>query len=155
MIETRNVPEIVDLGNDEIARLLREVNFGHLGLSRDDRPYVVPVHFAYDEPHVFFFTTEGLKTDIIDVNSTVCLQVEDVKDRENWQSVILTGKAERLISDPDKGNALELIKAVNPKLSPAWSVRWLDGWVRSNVEVIYRITPEFITGRRTLAKVIN
>lgn len=151
-METAKIPEIVDLGNEKIEELLREVNFGHLGLSSKDRPYVVPIHFAYSKPNVLFFTTEGLKTDIIDANPMVCLQVEDIDDRENWRSVIISGKAERITDESEKSQAMEIIKSVNPRLAPAWSVRWLDGWVRSNVEVIYRIVPEFTTGRRTRSK---
>jgi nitroimidazol reductase NimA-like FMN-containing flavoprotein (pyridoxamine 5'-phosphate oxidase superfamily) len=150
MIESRKVPQIVDLGSDEISELLGRVNFGHLGVCRNDRPYVIPIHFAYGKPGIYFFTTEGLKTDIIDENPIVCLQVEEIKDREDWRSVIITGEAERLVEERERGRAMELIKQVNPTLSPAWSVRWLDQWVRTNIEVVYRITPSFTSGRRTV-----
>ena len=152
-MEVRNVPHIVDLGDKEIIELLTRINFGHLGLCRRNRPYVVPIHFAYHDPKIFFYTTEGLKTEIIDENPTVCLQVEDITDRQDWQSVIITGPAERLTAESDIKTAMGLIKAVNPQLSPAWSVRWLDDWVRSNVEAVYRIHPESTTGRKTLKKI--
>jgi len=155
MIETRHVPQIVDLDNDEIHEILTRVTFGHLGLCRDEIPYVVPIHFAYGDPGIFFYTTEGLKTDIIDGNPNVCLQIEEIKDRENWKSVIINGEAERLKTERQINGAMKLIKAVNPHLSPAWSVRWLDDWVRSNVEVVYRITPTSTSGRRTLALKIS
>lgn len=150
MTENAILPEIVDLGNDEIHDLLERVNFGHLGLCRKDRPYVVPIYFAYGRPGIYFYTTEGLKTEIIDENPTVCLQVEEITDREHWQSVIITGNAERLETAIEIEYAMKLIKAINPKLVPAWSIRWLDDWVRSNVEVVYRISPETTSGRRTL-----
>jgi len=152
MIEAKTLPEIVDLGNDEIDILLTKINFGHLGLSKDDRPYVVPIHFAYGKPGIYFFTTEGMKTDILDENPTVCLQLEDIKDRDNWKSLIIIGKAERLSEPQEIETAMKMIKKINPRLSPAWSIRWLDNWVRSNVEVVYRITPETMSGRTTLDK---
>jgi nitroimidazol reductase NimA-like FMN-containing flavoprotein (pyridoxamine 5'-phosphate oxidase superfamily) len=150
MIEARTVPQIVDLSSAEIGSMLKRVNFGHLGVCRNNRPYVVPIHFAYGKPDIYFYTTEGLKTDILDENPTVCLQVEDIQDREHWQSVIVVGTAERLETQREIHHAMKLIKAVNPKLAPAWSVRWLDGWIRSNVEVVYRVAPEIETGRRTV-----
>ena len=144
------LPQIVDLSNDAISELLQRIHFGHLGVCRDNRPYVIPIHFAYGKPGIYFYTTEGMKTEIIDANPTVCLQIEDIDDRENWQSVIVTGKAERLKTEGEIDHAMKLIRSVNPKLVPAWSVRWMDDWVRSNVEVIYSISPETTTGRMTL-----
>lgn len=88
MTETKTVPQIVDMDNEEIAALLERVNFGHLGVCSKNRPYVVPIHFAYERPYIYFYTTEGLKTEIIDENPTICLQIEEIKNRENWQSVI-------------------------------------------------------------------
>lgn len=151
MIES-TLPQIVDLGNEEINDLLQHVNFGHLGLCRNNRPYVVPIHFAFGKPGIYFYTTEGLKTEIIDDNPTVCLQVEDITDRENWKSVIITGQAERLTAEREIDRAMKLIKTVNPKLVPAWSIRWMDDWIRSSVGVVYRITPEIKVGRTTLEK---
>lgn len=153
MIEARTLPQIVDLDNDDINALLERVNFGHLGLCRDDRPYVVPIHFAFGRPGIYFFTTEGLKTEMIDANPTVCLQVEDIRSREDWESVIVTGTAERLKTDEQIERAMKLIKKVNPELSPAWSIRWMDDWVRSNREVVYRISQDIVNGRRAFKRV--
>lgn len=151
MIETES-PQVVEMGNDQIDELLERLNFGHLGLCRDNRPYVLPIHFAYDKPALYFFTTEGLKTDIIDENPTICLQVEEVKDRRNWHSVVVTGHAQRLTDEQELDAAMTLIKAVNPELVPAWSIHWMDESVRLNIPVVYRVTPETITGRTAFRK---
>jgi len=152
MIEAKTLPQIVDMDNKQIGALLQRVNFGHLGVCRDGRPYVIPIHFAYDKPGIFFYTTEGLKTEILDVNPTVCLQVEDITDREHWESVIVTGEAERLQTQREIDHAMKLIKIVNPKLVPAWSIRWMDSWIRANHDLVYRISSYMKTGRRTLDK---
>ena len=62
MIEAKTLPQIVDMGRDEIAELLSRINFGHLGVCKENRPYVVPIHFAYGRPGIYFYTTEGMKT---------------------------------------------------------------------------------------------
>ena len=90
------------------------------------------------------------KTEIIESNPEVCLQVEDVTDKKNWQSVIVLGDAVQLTNQEEIKSAMDLILATNPKLTPALSIRWMDQWIRSNVEVIYRITPTMITGRTTV-----
>jgi nitroimidazol reductase NimA-like FMN-containing flavoprotein (pyridoxamine 5'-phosphate oxidase superfamily) len=128
MIEKNVIPQIVDLGREACYELLEAVGFGHLGFSADDRPYVVPIHFAVEEPFVYFFTTEGKKTEIIDQNPNVCLQVERVADSHNWESVIVEGTAVILDEEADKEKAMALILAKNPTLTPAFS-HPLDGFL--------------------------
>lgn len=150
MIEKNVMPQVVDLGREACYGLLEAVGFGHLGFSADDRPYVVPIHFAVEEPFVYFFTTEGKKTEIIDQNPNVCLQVERVEDSHNWESVIVEGTAVILDQEAEKEKAMALILAKNPTLTPAFSIRWMDSWVRENISVVYQIVPATISGRKTI-----
>ena len=122
---------------------------------RDSHPYVVPVHYVFDEPHVYIFTTEGKKTEIIENNPEVCLQVEEVTDEKHWQSVIVTGDAVQLTDKEETKRAMELILARNPRLTPALSIHWMDDWIRANVQVVYQITPQIMTGRMTVDRVKN
>lgn len=142
--------EVVDLSDAEIDEVLARVGYGHLACCRDGRPYVVPVHYGYADGTVYIYTTEGRKADIIAVNPAVCLQIEEVVDNRNWISVILDGKATRLAAGPERDLALNAVVAVNPTLTPAVSIRWMDEWVRENIEVIYRIDRIATSGRRSL-----
>jgi uncharacterized protein len=142
--------EILDLSDDEIAKLLERVGYGHLACCRDDRPYVVPIHYGVSGGNIYVYTTEGKKADIITKNPAVCLQVEDVVDNRNWKSVIVDGTAVKLKPGEERDKALDAVVAVNPTLTPAVSIRWLDEWVRENIEVIYRIEPISMSGRRSL-----
>jgi len=142
--------QVEEMGDEESKNLLQRVNYGHLGLSRNSVPYVVPIHYAFDKHDVFIFTTEGKKTEIIDENPQICLQVEEIKDDQHWQSVIVTGEAVRLTDNKKIENAMNFILAENPKLSPALSLHWMDQWIRANVNVVYRITPTMLTGRTTV-----
>jgi hypothetical protein len=55
------------------------------------------------------------------------------------------------LTDADEvKHAMDLISAKNPSLTPALSIRWMDQWIRSNINVVYRITPTTITGRATV-----
>lgn len=144
--------EIEEMRESEAREVLAELNFGHLAVARDNIPYVVPVHYAFDGGDLFVYTTEGKKADIIRVNPEICLQAEDVVDNENWRSVMVSGTAEQLTVETDRQTALDLILKINPKLTPAISIRWMDSWVRENIEVIYRIRPRSITGRLTIKR---
>ena len=75
--------KVEDMSPAEMHALLQRESFGHLGCARDGRPYVVPMHYAYDGKDLYFFTTEGMKTRFIQANPQVCLQVEEVTDAAN------------------------------------------------------------------------
>lgn len=153
MIESKRMVEVQEMDDKDSKKLLGRVGYGHLGLVRgDSHPYVVPVHYAYDASHVYIFTTEGKKTEIIERNPKVCLQVEDVTDEKHWQSVIVTGDAVQLTDKKEVKQAMDLILARNPKLTPALSIHWMDDWVRVNISVVYQITPQIMTGRTTVER---
>ena len=142
--------EIEEMGNSEIDALLAKTGYGHLACARNNEPYVVPIHYAYAKPYVYIYTTLGKKAEIIKENPRVCLQVEEVGDNKHWHSVIVYGTAEELIDESEREIALKAITATNPTLTPAVSIRWMDSWVRENIEVIYRVTPTEMTGRATI-----
>lgn len=141
--------EVLDLSDNEISELLARVGYGHLACCRDRQPYVVPVHYGYRNDKIYIYTTEGKKADIIAENPSVCLQIEEVHDNRHWQSVIIDGLAVRLQHGDERDKALDAVVAINPTLTPAVSIRWLDDWVRENIEVIYRIDVTGASGRRS------
>lgn len=142
--------EVEEMVVEEMHALLQRVGYGHLGCARDGRPYVVPVHYAYEQPNIYIFTTEGMKTAFITSNPEVCLQVEEVNDKMNWQSVIATGRAERLTKLEEMEHAMGIITKYNPTLTPAISRMWIDSWGRATAIAIYRIVPHMMSGRKTL-----
>ena len=150
MIEAKTMVQVEEMDDKDSKKILQRVGYGHLGLASDSHPYVVPIHYAYNEPYIYIFTTEGKKTEIIKNNPEICLQVEELTDEKNWQSVIVVGDAVQLTNKEEIKSAMDLILATNPNLSPALSIRWMDQWIRSNVDVVYRITPTMITGRTTV-----
>jgi nitroimidazol reductase NimA-like FMN-containing flavoprotein (pyridoxamine 5'-phosphate oxidase superfamily) len=139
--------EVHEMAEAEIQKTLGKIFYGHLGCSVDDRPYVVPIHFAYKAPHFFIYTNEGKKTEMIAANPNVCLQVEDVVDGGEWRSVVISGTAERITDPVEREAALHLIMEINPTLTPAMGLTWVNNWIREKHEVVYRIVPEKMTGR--------
>jgi uncharacterized protein len=147
--EITKMIEIQEMDNKAILALLRQAGFGHLGFSRGNVPYVVPMHYAYILPYVYVYTTEGKKVEILAENPEVCLQIEKISSNADWQSVIINGRAEAVLDPEEREKALAAIIKINPTLTPALSVQWMDNWVRENHEVVYRIEPYQKSGRRT------
>ena len=142
--------EVREMSREEIARLLGRGWYGHLGVARDGHPYVVPMSYAYDKGDLYFFTTEGTKTEFIAANHEVCFQVEEVSDADHWQSVMLTGRAELLTDAAEIERAMFLVSERNPSLSPALSHTKIGPWTRLTRIALYRLRPEAAYGRRTV-----
>lgn len=142
--------EVEEMHVTQVNALIEKVGYGHLGCTRDARPYVVPINYAYENPHILIFTTEGQKTDYIAANPEVCLQIEEVKDPTDWQSVVIQGRADRLTDTVEMEHAMQAITERNPTLTPALNKMWIDPWGRANVIALYRITPYSMRGRKTV-----
>jgi nitroimidazol reductase NimA-like FMN-containing flavoprotein (pyridoxamine 5'-phosphate oxidase superfamily) len=142
--------KVEDIAPGEMHALLQRQSFGHLGCARDNRPYVLPMNYAYDGTELYFFTTHGMKTQYLKANPQVCLQVEELRDSAHWKSVVVIGRADELTSPEETQRAMKLITARNPSLTPAISATQLDSLGRAVDIALYRITPEIIDGRQTI-----
>jgi hypothetical protein len=143
------VVDIVQMDDSESSSLLRRVGYGHLGCTKENRPYVIPVHYVFDPPELYIYTTKGMKSEFISANPEVCLQVEEVVDARNWKSVIANGRAELLAEADAQEKANTLISLINPSLTPAISRIEVGNSVRENSVEIYRVRVHAVSGRRT------
>ena len=142
--------KVEDMSANEMHALLQREGFGHLGCARDGRPYVVPMHYAYDGKELYFFTTQGMKTQYIDTNPHVCFQVEEITGRTHWRSVMVIGRATEITNDEEMQRGMKFITERNPSLTPAISATQLDSIGRAVDIALYRLTPEIIDGRQTV-----
>jgi nitroimidazol reductase NimA-like FMN-containing flavoprotein (pyridoxamine 5'-phosphate oxidase superfamily) len=71
--------------------LVKRVSIGRLACSLNDQPYVTPVAFSYEPDCIYIVSTFGQKIRWMRQNPKVCLQVDEIEDRSNWRSVIVTG----------------------------------------------------------------
>jgi uncharacterized protein len=145
----KSLLKIENMTKEETRELLRANNFGHLGCSRDDHPYVVPMNYAFDEENIFFFTTEGTKTEYITANHEVCFQVEEIRSASDWRSCMVIGRAERVTLPEELERAMQVITDSNPSLTPAINKTEVGSWHRLTNVVVYRVRAEAVYGRRT------
>lgn len=82
---------IISISQQECIELLQRVSIGRLACSLDDQPYVVPVAFSYEPDCVYVFSTFGKKIEWMRQNPKVCLQADEIGNRSNWISVVVTG----------------------------------------------------------------
>lgn len=96
----------VPMSSTDIDDLLVSHGHGVLSLCREGDPYSIPVSFGYDGEHVYFGLLEdspdSTKLRFITDGATIRLLVTDIRGRFEWQSVAITGSAEKLDPDGDE-----------------------------------------------------
>ncbi len=104
------------LSQDEIEALLRRCRVGRIGCCIDDRPYVVPVNFAYDGSAIYVVSGPGRKIDAMRSDPRVCSEVDEIDESDgdlDWRSVIVDGVYAELTDDGRRA-ALTLLGKICP-----------------------------------------
>jgi nitroimidazol reductase NimA-like FMN-containing flavoprotein (pyridoxamine 5'-phosphate oxidase superfamily) len=151
----QNMIKVESMSQGEMVALLLRAGFGHLGCARDDHPYVVPMHYAYDSQDLYFFTTVGAKTELMAANPEICFQVEEIINPRRWCSVMVVGKAKRITKPNEMESAMQLILERNPTLTPALNKTKIGAWTRLNSIVVYRVRPSAVHGRKTIGEELS
>ncbi len=105
------------LSQDEIEALLRRHRVGRIGCCIDDRPYVVPVDYAYDGSAVYVVSGPGRKIDAMRTDPRVCFEVDEIDESDgdlDWRSVIADGVYVELTDDGGRRAALTLLGKLCP-----------------------------------------
>jgi len=134
---------------EECRATLARADFGRLACARDDQPYVVPIHFAYDGDSVYGLTTDGQKIDWMRSNPRVCLEVDQRSSHDRWVSIVVLGRFEELAGTPDgeraRTHALELLQRREGWWQPASVSR---PGREQRAPIFYRIRVTQMTGLR-------
>lgn len=143
---------IQDLTRQESLELLARIHLGRLACTQGSQPYVVPIHFAYDDNALYSFATVGQKIEWMRANPRVCVEVDEVVDLQQWASVIVFGRYEELPDSPEWQGARAVAYNLLHKTAMWWEPAYVEsiheGSPRPLVPVFYRIHVARITGRR-------
>ena len=102
---------------DEIDQLLRRQTVGRLAVTLNDRPYVVPIAYAYDGASVYAYSGPGRKVDVMREQPVVCFEVDEMRGPGEWRSVVAEGRFEEITGDPARREALTLLGIANGSLA--------------------------------------
>jgi nitroimidazol reductase NimA-like FMN-containing flavoprotein (pyridoxamine 5'-phosphate oxidase superfamily) len=128
------------LSPEEIEATLRRNRVGRLACSVNDRPYVVPINYAYDGTFVYAYSTAGRKIAVMREQPLVCFEVDEFDECSSWRSVVAEGRYEELTDGLTRDAALRLLTAGDPVS------RGLDGHGVHQV-VVFRIRLTDKSGR--------
>ena len=143
------------LDNEEIEEVLRNNSLGRIGCSDRKKIYVVPVNYVYDGQYILAHSQKGLKIDMMRNNPDVCFEVDEVKDFNNWRSVILWGVYQELSNERSRYDVMKVFaeKMMHIKVSAPMDSRAISKGDNNHVQylsnkpVIYRIVINERTGR--------
>lgn len=90
------------LDADGIEALLASSIVGRIACNAPgERPYLVPLAYAYDGDSVYAVSGPGRKIDLMRADGRVSFEVDRVDRSDTWQSVVTEGEFEE-VSDPDE-----------------------------------------------------
>jgi nitroimidazol reductase NimA-like FMN-containing flavoprotein (pyridoxamine 5'-phosphate oxidase superfamily) len=87
---------IEEMPQSDCFKALAHARLGRLACAHENQPYVVPIYFVYEEPYLYGFTTFGQKIEWMRSNPLVCVELDEVVNKDQWTSILVFGKYEEL-----------------------------------------------------------
>lgn len=111
-------PMIRELSEEESRALLAAHHVGRIAFSVDDRVDILPIHYVFDDGWLYGRTSRGGKFRTLANHAWCAFEVDEVRDKFDWDSVVVKGHLELL--DPELGSpdaysrGLELMRSLIP-----------------------------------------
>ena len=139
-----------------LAAILERAPIGHLGLSQDGHPYVVPLNFVYHDGTILFHSApEGKKIAYLQANPAVCFVVEEHygtihsnrarPHSSHYASVMAFGRA-RLAGEHEIDLRMATMQALLDKYAPGRYYHPLQPRELAGTTVV-QITVDALTGK--------
>ena len=132
------------MSEEESLSLLRGTRIVRLGCVVVGEPYVVPINYVFEDRSILSHSLPGRKLTAMREHPRVCVQVDDIKDLCNWQSVIVYGRYEEITEPTERARALNCLLSLFPNLTPVESLIAEDA--ASPAPVVFRIRVDSIAG---------
>lgn len=147
------VMEITEIALEECRSVLAESSFGRLGCCFDNRPYIVPIFFAFESDYLYVLSTLGQKIEWMRQNPNVCVLVDRITGETQWASVIVNGSYQELVEPrftEERNRARKLLEG----RARWWQNPLAERRLKSNEELIdplfFRIHVDSLSGLRAV-----
>lgn len=142
------------LNNEEIEEVLSNNNLGRIGCSNGKKNYVVPINYVYDGKSILAHSADGMKIKMMRLNSSVCFEVDEIKNNTSWKSVIAWGTYQEITGERERLDAMKIFVSRMLKLKisttahpPEMAEQRIHEQHSSVKPIIYRILLAEKTGR--------
>ena len=93
---------IQEMPYHDCISLLRKQWLARLACANANIPYIVPIQYACAGDRLYVFTLPGKKLDIMRENPNVCVQIDQLKSKHSWKSVVIDAKFVELDGDESR-----------------------------------------------------
>ncbi|MGB9465497.1 MAG: pyridoxamine 5'-phosphate oxidase family protein [Candidatus Acidiferrum sp.] len=143
---------ITKMRSKECRELLARLGFGRLACSSNNRPYIVPIYFAYDRERLYCFSTQGQKIEWMRENPLVCIEADVIRSHDHWTSVVALGRYVEIPNTPENRKGWEYARSLLQKRSQWWQSGYTITQIRRQptppIPVFYCILIEKLSGLR-------
>lgn len=84
------------LSRTQIEDMLHTEMVGRLGYHAEGKTYIVLINYVYDDEHIYGYSLEGIKIQLLQAHPDVCFEVDHRQNLSHWRSVIAWGTFEEL-----------------------------------------------------------
>jgi uncharacterized protein len=140
---------IEPMSDRECRELLGRTNVARLACTFNNQPYVVPIHFDYYDGFLYGCSMPGQKIDWMRANPLVCVEIDDVTSREDWETAVVFGQYEELTDIAEYVHARKDAEILFQR-RPMW---WEPSTVplaghQAQTAILFRILIDRMSGRR-------
>jgi uncharacterized protein len=143
---------ITKLRTKECREFLVRLGFGRLACACNDRPYIVPIYFSFDADRLYCFSTLGQKILWMRQNPLVCVEVDEIRAHDDWESVVVLGRYVEIPSGPAGAEGRDHVRSLLRKRPLWWQSGYTINQIRRRLSAIapiyYCILIEKMTGLR-------
>lgn len=141
------------LSPNEIDDVLHLRQLARLACCLDNRPYIVPINYAYNGSCLYGRTQNGLKLEMMRKNPLVCIEVEEIDTPSNWRTVVAWGRFEEVNDAQEREKALKMLHNRSVVSVAGENFRFTNEWpfkpddMNAIDGVVYKIVLSEKTGR--------
>jgi nitroimidazol reductase NimA-like FMN-containing flavoprotein (pyridoxamine 5'-phosphate oxidase superfamily) len=147
---------IQDMTPDSCFSLLAGTRIGRIACSQGNQPYITPFSFVYDEQFIYGFATVGQKIDWMRANPLVCVEIEHIVTREEWQTVVALGRYQELSNTAEFEEIRVTAHDLLAKLPDWWEPGYANtvhlGAARELTPIYFRVSVDEISGHQAVPR---
>lgn len=129
----------------DVRELVRQSRFGVLSLSDDGDAYGLPLFYAFDGGAIYFHALPGAKLRYMAGTREACLTIAIVRTLDEWASVQVFGRLERVDGTPGELAGMHALMAV--PLPPEFGFTQQGEPKRAESSAIYKLGIARMSGR--------
>jgi nitroimidazol reductase NimA-like FMN-containing flavoprotein (pyridoxamine 5'-phosphate oxidase superfamily) len=145
---------IQSLSQKKSTALLANNYIGSLGYIDKESPFIVPITYFFDGKNtIIMYSSEGHKTNAMRKNNRVSLLVSEIKNIDNWDSVLVHGVFEELSGNDAKRSLHEFAAGIKDLIlrKEEEKLHFIGEFsskiYKDEIPVVFKITLDEITGK--------